>query len=288
MPKYFLKKVWGYDPQRWPVIGFGQEAGARKLEREYNTGDWLILAGTLNAPTPEDDRGRMLGMIQITNTIVNVKDVLDALDTDLEEHEFDENGNFKWPFGFPYLKAFRFVNKPLLHDEFPGMFPDRTGAKYAAQFDQVSVERILEYEIEEDAFAIAPCLEEELRRSTLLGRGPAPGLGERNSLYEDGDNWVYIFKIAETNFYKIGRSNNPQSRLKQFNTAPHAIWSKKPLKLIRAQECPSAADAHRLEGLVHENLRTYHESHECFEVPKLEYVERALTDAIMDFAKHAN
>lgn len=105
MSNIFLTKVWGYDPPTWPVLGFGKVGGVNKLQSEYMTGDWVVLVGTLSDPTLEQERGRLLGMIQITNTVVDVKPVLDSLGTDLRPETFRENGEFRWPKGFPYLAA---------------------------------------------------------------------------------------------------------------------------------------------------------------------------------------
>lgn len=269
MPKVFIKKVWGYHPASWPVLGFGKTAGANKLNREYNTGDWVALVGTKNDPTPKNEQGRLLGLIKVTNIILDdIEGLLNDLNTDLDHHCFNKNGAFKWPVGFPYLEAYRFENHPLTSDVLPDHNPNngRAEAAYGMLLDQDSAQRILSLPKTEEIFPISKLIEKDLKLKELLtGRsGPVPAIGARESEYSDGENFVYIFHIKGKQFYKVGRSNDIHRRLDEFNSSPHARFTNLPLELFQAQPLPDANTAHKVEQSIHAKLDKYAVGNECF------------------------
>ncbi len=288
-PNFFLTKVWGYDPVTWPILGFGTLGGVNKLCREYTTGDWIVFAGTQSEPTAEEDRGRLLGMVQVTNVVVDVELVLKSLNTEIESVAYKDDGTFRWPKGFPYLKALSFVDKPLLND----LLPDRdTGggraeAAYAIRLSAEHKAIILSLRSQEVSFPTSPLLEGNLRLQQLLTQpGPPPAIGNRQSEYVDGDNSVYVFRIKGTNFYKIGRTNDIQRRLNEFNNSPHAIWAEKPLTVICSQTFQSAISAHEVEQMIHIKLVEFSVGFECYKIPRESTAIAALGNTVFEYSQN--
>lgn len=289
MSNVFLTRVWGYTPTTWPILGFGKAGGANKFQREYATGDWVALSGTHTEQTRKEEQGRLLGLVQVTNMSVDVFAELQALGTKLEEHCF-VHGEFKWPTGFPYLTAFSFVDKPLLIDVLPdrGNSLARAEAAYAMRLEPKEAEKILALDFIQDDFPFSPSLEGQQNLKYLLTQaGPPPSHGKRVLEYEDGDNSVYVFRLAGTNFYKVGRSNDINRRLMEFNTSPHAVWSGKKFDLVISHTFPSSDSAHKVEQLMHQYLKKYSKGYECFAVAKEGVIEAALGNMIFEYS-HSN
>lgn len=284
--QYFFKKVWGYDPVGWPVLGFGRPQGANRLKRRYRTGDWVVLVGTKSGPTREENRGRLLGLVQVTNRIIEVEPLLRDINTHLGPDAFVE-GKFKWPYGFPFLRALAFENKPLIDELFPGRnrTMGRSEAAYAMELDADEARAIANLKTIETSFNLSPLLQnyKDFQDIILSQPGPPPAPGVRESHYEDGDNWVYIFRITGTDFYKIGRANDIDRRLTEFNSAPHAIWSGKPLEPVTSHLFKDAFTAHTIEQMVLEHLGKYRVDGECFIIRKEGMASTALASMIYEF-----
>ena len=69
---------------------------------------------------------------------------------------------------------------------------------------------------------------------------------------------VYLMKDNNNNLYKIGVSNNPQKRLKTFQTGNAGD-----VELIYEIECDSP---HIVEGTLHKYFRTYKVKNEWFDL----------------------
>ncbi len=289
LPAYFFKKVWGYDPETWPVLGFGKPAGADTLSREYSTGDWIVLVGTKSEPTHEDDRGRLLGLVQVTNKIIEVEPLLKDLQTEIDDNAY-QNGQFKWPQGFPFLSALAFRDRPLIDDLFPGRnrTMGRVEAAFAMRLSDEEAQVIAALPTVETNFVLSPMLNNYRRLQDVLTQpGPPPAVGIRESHYEDGANWVYIFRIEGTDFYKIGRANDVDRRLNEFNSSPHAIWSGKPLVKVTFHEFSDVDTAHAVEQRVLNHLKDYRVNGECFSIRKEGIALVALANMIYEFCHPA-
>lgn len=285
LPAYFFKKVWGYDPEGWPVLGFGKLAGADMLRRNYSTGDWIVLVGTKSDPTNEEDRGRLLGLVQVTNRIIEVEPLLRDLKTEIDDNAY-ENGRFKWPQGFPFLRALAFRDKPLIDDLFPGRnrTRGRVEAAFAMKLNAAEANVIASLPTVETNFVLSPMLDNYKRFQDVLTQpGPPPAVGKREAHYEDGENWVYVFRIYGTDFYKIGRANDVDRRLKEFNSSPHAIWSGKPLVHVTSHKFSDGDTAHAVEQKVLKHLNEYRVNGECFTIRKEGVAKTALGSMIYEF-----
>jgi hypothetical protein len=79
---------------------------------ERAPGAVVLLVGTKGPQVDEQDKGRLLGVMEPT-----LKPVM-SLDFDMKTRpqDFDENGNYKWPYGLLNHRAWRLLDRPLLDE----------------------------------------------------------------------------------------------------------------------------------------------------------------------------
>lgn len=105
----YLTKVWGFGEPCGP-LQFSMEGWRDKARADLNPGDCVVLVGTKGEPTEEDDRGRVLGMMEPTTQVVMWLDY----DLPTEKVDFNEQGEYRWPFGLLNRRAWRFPSRPPL------------------------------------------------------------------------------------------------------------------------------------------------------------------------------
>lgn len=107
----YLTKVWGFGEPCGP-LQFGREGWRDRAREQLAPDDLVILVGTKGEPTGEDDRGRILGMMEPTTHIVL------SMDFDLPKHvhDFNEQGEYRWPYGLLIRRAWKIPARPLLDE----------------------------------------------------------------------------------------------------------------------------------------------------------------------------
>src|SRR5437899_4133450 len=94
MPKLFLTKVWGFDPETYPALGFNSDGARRNFLRASSHGDWVIFAGTLGEETNVEDQGRLLGMVQLGTEEIDVKAVLESVGYEIPANQYNADGEY--------------------------------------------------------------------------------------------------------------------------------------------------------------------------------------------------
>lgn len=105
----FMTKVWGFEEPCGPLQF--STAGWRNRAREaLSDGDLVVLVGTTQPPTAEEEQGLLLGLMEPT------KELVSSLDFDVRKapHDFDEDGNYRWPFGLLNRSAWTLEERPPL------------------------------------------------------------------------------------------------------------------------------------------------------------------------------
>ncbi len=105
----YLTKVWGFGEPCGP-LQFSMEGWRDRARAELKPGDLVILVGTKGEPTDERSRGRVLGMMEPTTQIVLSMD----FDLPTDPHDFNDEGQYRWPFGLVNLRAWEIPARPLL------------------------------------------------------------------------------------------------------------------------------------------------------------------------------
>jgi hypothetical protein len=156
-----MTKVWGFSEPVGPLqFGLsGYRDGAIKL---LKPGDLVVLVGTLDEPTPEDEWGKLVGMMEPTTEPVSSLDFLEPR----APSDFNAEGEYKWPFGLLNRAAWRFSEPRRLFSDFSGR-----------RFNMDSAQ------------GIVPLLPDEAAAILALPRTPSPLLSSfRTTLRLEGED----------------------------------------------------------------------------------------------------
>lgn len=268
----FITRVWGFDPENWPVIPFIKDGHRDKLLRESSPGDLIVFVATKGDPTLEELRGRLLGMAEIGREAVDTLDVIG--DGPHEPWAYNEKGQFRWPKAIPMLKAWRFKPQPMLLDVIDRQLPRSAtsqGVLLSAN-DADAVRNLKKTEVVEIKKT------ETLKQAQLLGKalsasgqttGPKPSswTGETGRDV-NRTSFTYAFRFGDTDIWKIGHTIDVEKRLKEVNL--HIPSEVIPCQWVSryAQRWGSEPDAHAMEQRVLEALekkRTEGERVKCTE-----------------------
>ncbi len=109
----FMTKVWGFRGPSTPLqfSTEGWRANAREL-LQHAPGAVVLLVATKGPQVDEQDKGRLQGVMEPTLEPVMSLD----FDVQTRPEDFDENGNYKWPFGLLNRRAWRLLDHPLLDE----------------------------------------------------------------------------------------------------------------------------------------------------------------------------
>lgn len=234
--KIFLTKVWGFQPDAHPFVGFSQEGGRRKFLSEANRGDWIVFAGTKTANTHPDEQGRLLGMVEVGHDKVNARDVLDAIGTQIGDHELDDAGNYKWPWAMPMLRAVRFDpapgtgKAPDTSDVLGSYLNGQDWAAYAIDLEERlgadAVQKVLalpytDCEVHDiPQFARQRTFADNLNLNRKDGpTGPPPSASRSGSERELGEGYAYALELhgGKIKAFKVGSAHDPAARLTTLN-----------------------------------------------------------------------
>jgi hypothetical protein len=102
----YMTKTWGFGvpcgPLQFSLGGFRDRA--RGL---LQPGDLVAIVGTFGANTPEEEHGKILGLMEPSTVVVISLDYFDL--NAVRDVDRDEQGNYRWPFGLELLAAWRFA-----------------------------------------------------------------------------------------------------------------------------------------------------------------------------------
>ena len=270
--KLFLTKVWGFDVGYIPIFGFSSQDGSRKFIRESSPDDWIVLAGTETGETAPENKGRLLGMIKVHRQEIDLNEFIKTLPVVLPPNQFDEKGNYRWPYGFAILEARAFSGKPLTRDIFGDGLPNMGWVAYALNvvdwYGSAPVEKIAELDSVEVELPDYPQLKQFKSMSAMLGKkpasgptGPGPSFSKGATEWEDGGRWVYLLKLEGTppgtTVFKIGYSNDPEGRLKAIRHFIVPEVTGYDWKLEAMQELESADVAYQAEQEMLKRLSKY-------------------------------
>jgi|GEM_PF-1532175 len=261
-PQWFLTKEWGFTPNTFPLVGFGQDAAREKFLREARPGDWLVIAGTKGKQTGPGDRGRLLGMCRAGKPRVEVEPILAELGTPILDEHRDEQGRYRWPHGLPMLEARAFVSKPDLKEVFGDYLPGLEWATYALRLDDDRVAAIEALAWEPVALPSVPSLRAAQALSNALGAGgpsgPRPSLSRTGSERQDQGASAYVFRLqggVVPNAFKIGFSTDVPERLKTQNKQIRPTVTGCSWELVLTQNFPAEEQAFRFEQELIDRLR---------------------------------
>jgi hypothetical protein len=269
MARVFLTKVWGFSPRTYPALGFASEAGRIKFLRESQPGDWVVLAGTLSAPTSPEHRGRLLGKVQLGTDEIDVEEVLRSVGTEIPIEHYRDDGEYRWPYGLPIISAEHFLDLPDVAQVFGNYLSGTQWAAYALDIDEYLGP---EMKTKVDALKTQPAKiidapiiiqQRERQNALILNRngptGPGPSISRNATERTPGSASAYLFQLhgGTREVFKVGYATDVQDRLLSLNkglitTITGYLW-----KIILKQEFRTERQAYDFEQRLHVYLREH-------------------------------
>lgn len=214
-----MTKVWGFDSPEGP-LQFSTEGWRKRARDMLKAGDLVVCVGTKSEPTAERDRGRLLGMMEPTTHPVM------SLDFDLpyKERNYDESGEYRWPYGLLILSAWRFPDRPLLADISDRQF-SMDAALGIVPFTDEEAAKVLDLNREEvPLLEMTSAAHARVRGSQAARRrsSPVPSTSRRGVMHmRRAPAYTYALQLvgANTSAYKIGWAFDHEARARNFNQA---------------------------------------------------------------------
>jgi hypothetical protein len=222
MVQVFATKVWGLNFAAVPLLVFSKEGNRQSYLNRAEPGALVCLVATKGKNTRDEDRGKVLGIVEAGSVLVNAESLL--LDRGkIPKRDRDEDGRYKWPYGLSLQKAWYFSEKPVA-DKLIGKlhFSSVSGCELLSE---KAARRVLR---EKRSDVRATDLELFLRpaNSRDPGRknnGPKPALGVPPGVsgYQvtrrKMTSFVYILRFQNTDIFKVGWAFDVQARARDIN-----------------------------------------------------------------------
>lgn len=227
----FAKRVWGFDPENWPLVVFGKPGNCDALCRQAKAGDRVILVGTQGDETAVENQGRVLGMAEFDRTVVKTADVVPP--EERRPVDYDENGELKWPVGLPMVRAWAFPTRPRVTEVLAEQLSFEATVR-AVLLNDVDGAAILALPSEELAVPNNEVLNKrrahlDALRSLRPTTGPAPAAWSTTVTRTLGDPaFLYAARFGGLDVWKVGWSGDVAARIAAFNEhVPHEVLNKK-------------------------------------------------------------
>jgi hypothetical protein len=107
----YMTKVWGFGVPCGP-LQFSTNGWRDRAREVLQPGDLVVLVGTKSEETAPRSQGRLLGMMEPTSEVAR------SLDFQLQKRavDYDDEGNYRWPYALLNRRAWKFLNPPLLEE----------------------------------------------------------------------------------------------------------------------------------------------------------------------------
>lgn len=248
--RIFITKVWGFGTPVGP-LQFSVEGWRDRAKAELKDGDLVVLVGTKGEQTDESEQGKLLGIMEPSNEPVM------SLDFDLRRaaHDFDELGNYRWPYGLLNKRAWRLIDRPLLSDISPRKF-NMDAAQGIVLLNDQEAAKVIALSREE-----APLLEPRISaRARVEGvdaarkrSSPPPTTTRRGVMHmRSASAYTYAFEVkgASKTAFKIGWAFDFKIRARQFNQAAMPALGGVRYTPVLFQLWDTARQAYHMEQLI--------------------------------------
>jgi hypothetical protein len=242
----YLTKVWGFGAPEGP-LQFGQQGWRDRARRVLKDGDTVVLVGTLGEKTKQEDRGRVLGIMEPSREPVLWTD----FDLQPSEQEFDEEGNYRWPYGLLNRRAWVLPDKPLLSDISSRQFSMDAAAGIVPLTDEEAA-RISQFRREE--IGLLSCVRGQARlegEERARRRGAPPPTTTRRGIMHMRRAPAYTYAMAiegaDRPSIKIGWAFDFHIRQQEFELASLPALGGLRYRPVLHQLWDTAMQAYRME-----------------------------------------
>jgi hypothetical protein len=253
----FMTKVWGFGEPAAPLqfSGVGWRERAKTM---LKPGDLVVLVGTQGAETQNHERNMILGMMEPTHQAVSA---LDFLRPDRPE-DFDENGNYRWPYGLLNLRAWRFDEPRRSLKSISDRQFNMDAAQGIVPLLDDEAEQVLKLPRTEVTLRTSFRTQKRIEGDDAARRkgAPTPTTTRTGVMHwRDAPAFTYCMRISRTddrgrkvatNSFKIGWAFDWQARRKEFNKASLPALGGLQYDISLKELWPTAKDAFRMEQAI--------------------------------------
>tara|TARA_R110002096_G_scaffold51665_20_gene135083 strand:+ start:4362 stop:5219 length:858 start_codon:yes stop_codon:yes gene_type:complete len=220
MPEIFVKRFWGFSPEQWPIVSFGLDGNRRDLINKSKPGDMIAFVGTMTAEVRPDEQGRLLGIAEFGRQEIDSLDVLAP--SAIHSEHYNKRGEFKWPKALPMVRAWRFVDKPMLLDVLDEQltYEATIRAVTLSEREQLALSELKRVEMPLPNLDVLKRYRAE-NDALFSGRattGPVPSFRKGGGSHDPTrTGFTYAMRFGKRNLWKIGWCGDVDNRLRAIN-----------------------------------------------------------------------
>lgn len=249
--RIWIRAFYDFAPDETGYIGWTREAARDRMIPLLQPGDLFMIYGAGSAETPKASRSLILGFLEVEPR--PIRDYEKASEKSMQSKR-ERGKHDKWTYGLPILRAWRAEEELPIKSIATTTY--RTKARqgiavWGKLLTPQEAEQALKIKVTEvNVFGEVPIPDTGLREEPISAafrpsRAFPGSFGERISLYEDGETWLYLTQFEgdghallgiprtasdKSVLVKVGVSGDPIGRLAQINAGfpPAAIgkWGK--------------------------------------------------------------
>lgn len=233
-PRVWITAFWGFDPTNEGYYGFTVEGNRRWFLDQWQEGDLILIYGADAKTTAPEQRHQTLGFLEIEPTPIRDSERLSSLGV---QRKTENDWLDRWTYAVPVIRAAR-VRNPISVDHIAWETLTHKRARIIASRGELltpeEAEQALSLKVSPvNVYGMPPLTEEELDLSFKPSRGINPSFGKRESIYVDGEHYLYAlrfegeparllgrsaFEVHGRTVYKVGYSNDPVRRCSDHNS----------------------------------------------------------------------
>jgi hypothetical protein len=250
----WIRAFYDFNPEEAGYVGWSQESGQRRALRELKDGDLMLIYGANASSTKKALRSHVLGFVEIDARPIRDFDKASPASQKAKA----DNGKAKnWTYGLPIRRAWRALDKMpiarIASETYDADAGQGIGVWGRALTPEEIVQALKIRVTEVNVYGEPPVSSDALNKEPLAtlfkpSRGFPGSSGERTSVYEDGDTFVYLARFEgdshalvgkakpfadKSVVVKIGVSNEPKRRIEELNSGiPPAAVGKWKMELV--------------------------------------------------------
>lgn len=208
--RIFSRSFYGFDPTQDGYVGWTVESSRDTYLNKLNDGDLMLIFGANSAQTHKAAKATVLGFVEIEHAKVMDRDAASPESlASKKAHDWAD----RWTFGIPIRRAWM-AREPRMFREIAFMSYDPKAGQGAGLHGLLlkdeEVEEALKIKVQEVSVWGRPALP-EAKPVTSFAQALQPSRafpgshGLRDSVYEDGESWLYLARFEGDGHALLGR-----------------------------------------------------------------------------------
>ena len=245
------------------MVTFGLRGSAENLVSRAGTSGGLILfVCSKRDPVPKEIRGHAMGIIEFFPEVIEAPKVFDL--SDRPATHWKEDGTYKWPYGLLARRMWR-MEPSIPITDLIGRNLKQTATRHAELLTAKESRVVFSKAnlIEEFPAPVTNSYVKVLSRNNDAMRqrawgAPPPWAGRRNvEIRASQHGFTYLLRFGQRDVWKIGRSRDPASRLREINKYVPSEVLGESWEIAEQLQMPSEDAAHVMEQEILAGLRDF-------------------------------